>query len=130
MQQVTDGSWKLKLGYSHDICWERLPHIQHLELGDVVRNRYFIAYDVRDPQRLLQVHKIMKGYGDPVQYSVFVCKLNGSEIIMLKQDIGEAMNFSEDRLLIINTGAVEKDTHNVEVIGMSLEKQMEGAIIV
>jgi len=72
----------------------------------------------------------MKGYGDPVQYSVFVCKLNGSEIIMLKQDIGEAMNFSEDRLLIINTGAVEKDTHNVEVIGMSLEKQMEGAIIV
>jgi len=95
-----------------------------------MRDRYFVAYDVRDPQRLLQVHKTMKGYGDPIQYSVFVCELNGSEVIIMKQDVGKVMNFSEDRLLIINTGSIERSTRNVEVIGMSLEKQREAAIVV
>ena len=41
-----------------------------------MRNRYFVAYDVMDPARLARTYKKMLGYGDRVQYSVFICSLS------------------------------------------------------
>ena len=96
----------------------------------LVRERYFVCYDVRDPERLMHTHRVMKGYGEPVQYSVFMCDLNDGEIIMMKQDVCEQLNLSEDRLLVINTGSVEKSDSRVEVMGQSIEMQREAAIVV
>jgi CRISPR-associated protein Cas2 len=33
--------------------------------------RWLIAYDIRDPRRLVRVHKLLAGAAVPVQYSVF-----------------------------------------------------------
>ena len=43
------------------------------------RRRYVVAYDIREPKRLRQVHSAMKAFGYPLQYSVFVCDLDGME---------------------------------------------------
>ncbi|MGR5067545.1 CRISPR-associated endonuclease Cas2 [Vibrio alfacsensis] len=32
---------------------------------------YIISYDIRHPKRLQRVHKMLLGYGIPLQYSVF-----------------------------------------------------------
>ena len=95
-----------------------------------MRNRYFVCYDVRDPKRLVQTYKHMRGYGDPVQYSVFMCELNGREIIYMKEDIGAILNLTEDRLLIINTGPANSNVKNIEALGMSLDTQKESSIVV
>lgn len=95
-----------------------------------MRNRYFVCYDVRDPERLTRTHKVIKGYGEPVQYSVFLCDLNDSELILMKQDVCRELKLDEDRLLIINTGSVEKSSDRVEVMGTSIEKQRVAAIVV
>ena len=108
----------------------KYQHIQHLGLDDVMRNRYFVCYDVRDQQRLTQTYKKMRGYGDPVQYSVFMCELNGKEIIYMKDDLGTILNLAEDRLLIINVGPVNVNKKNVEVIGMSIDTEKEASIVI
>jgi CRISPR-associated protein Cas2 len=32
-----------------------------------------VCYDICEPKRLRRVHKVMKGFGEPWQYSVFFC---------------------------------------------------------
>lgn len=95
-----------------------------------MRNRYFVCYDVREPKRLQKTYKKMRGYGDPVQYSVFSCDLNGKELVFMKEALGDILNFAEDRLVIINTGTVNNSKNNVESMGISLETQREASIVV
>jgi len=38
-------------------------------------NCYVVSYDIRESKRLCRVHRAMKGFGDPVHYSVFRCDL-------------------------------------------------------
>ena len=70
-----------------------------------MRSRYFVAYDVADPQRLMRTYKKMLGYGDRVQYSVFTCSLNESELILMREELEKILNLKEDRVIIINTGS-------------------------
>ena len=37
---------------------------------------YIVSYDIMDAKRLHTVHKTMKGFGDPIHYSVFRCNLS------------------------------------------------------
>jgi CRISPR-associated protein Cas2 len=43
------------------------------------RHKYLVAYDVRDPGRLARLHRRLKDFGRPVQFSVFEALLNGTE---------------------------------------------------
>ena len=43
------------------------------------RRRFLVAYDIREAKRLRTVHTAMKAFGNPLQYSVFVCDLDPSE---------------------------------------------------
>ena len=55
------------------------------------RGRYLVAYDIRDPRRLREVHRIVKGYGVSLQYSVFVCDLTFKELCALRFEAREAI---------------------------------------
>ncbi len=39
-----------------------------------MRQSYLVTYDIADEKRLRKVFKIMRGYGDHLQYSVFECQ--------------------------------------------------------
>lgn len=73
----------------------------------MARRRYVVAYDIREPKRLRRVHKTMKGFGYPLQYSVFVCDLDASEKIVMKGDVGEIIDHSIDSVAILDLGDVE-----------------------
>lgn len=96
----------------------------------MLRNRYFVCYDVRDAQRLAQTYKKMNGYGDHIQYSVFMCDLNASELIMMKEDLEEIMNMKEDSLVIVNVGSVTQSVARITTMGVSLETKREASIVV
>jgi CRISPR-associated protein Cas2 len=70
----------------------------------MARRRYAVAYDIRDPKRLRQVHAAMKGYGDPLQYSVFLCDLDGSERVMMRAELRGLINERQDSVAIIDLG--------------------------
>jgi CRISPR-associated protein Cas2 len=50
------------------------PRLTHEE-----RHKYLVAYDVRDPGRLSRLHRRLKDFGRPVQFSVFETLLSGTE---------------------------------------------------
>lgn len=60
------------------------------------RSRYVIVYDISVDKRRNNVAGILEGYGDRVQYSVFECLLDGDQFKALWEEIGEAVEDSED----------------------------------
>lgn len=68
------------------------------------RRRYLIAYDIRDPARLRRICKLMEANGERLQYSVFVCDLNRTELIHLRADGEDTMNLAVDSVVIVDLG--------------------------
>ena len=69
-----------------------------------MRNNYIVTYDVSSKKRLQNVFKLMKGYGDHIQYSVFSCILSKKELLLMKIDLENIINNNEDQILIFNLG--------------------------
>jgi len=65
-----------------------------------------ISYDVADPKRLAKVFKKMRGFGDPVQLSVFRCDLSKQELILVKSALLKLINEREDKIVIVDCGPV------------------------
>lgn len=72
-----------------------------------MRNRYVVAYDVSDARRLRRTFKTMNGFGDAIQYSLFVCDLSSKERILMEEALTEIINHKEDRVLVIHIGPAE-----------------------
>lgn len=72
-----------------------------------MRNVHLVCYDIGDETRLRRVHKTMKGYGDPLQYSVFRCELSEIELQSLKSALWELLNFGQDRVIIVHLGPTD-----------------------
>jgi len=82
---------------------------------------YLVCYDVRDDKRLRRVYKIMRGFGDHIQYSVFRCVLSPRQFEQLRQRLLEVVNCDEDQVLPIPLGrASAKRAWRVHVIGTPL----------
>ena len=72
------------------------------------RNRYLVAYDIRDPGRLRRVHKTMQSYGWAMQYSVFICDLDFIELTDLRIDLGAIIHHGLDSIAMIDLGQPEE----------------------
>lgn len=70
------------------------------------RRRYLACYDIRDPKRLNRMRRLMKRYGYAVQYSVFVCDLDGMELACLRREARSVMALDRDSLVLIDLGVV------------------------
>lgn len=70
----------------------------------MARRRYLVAYDIREDRRLRNVASCMEGYGDRIQYSVFVCDLSDHEAVIMRGDVEARMKLSEDSVMIIDLG--------------------------
>jgi CRISPR-associated protein Cas2 len=96
-----------------------------------MRIRYIVSYDIADPQRLRRVHKKMKGFGDPLQYSVFCCDLLSSERIMLIEALTEIINHREDQVMLINLGpASGRGSESIETLGRAADIEQTDRIAV
>ena len=61
---------------------------------------HLIAYDVRDPKRLRQTAKLLEGYGERIQYSIFRCRLDDLTLAKLRWELADILE-PEDDLLVI-----------------------------
>ncbi len=46
----------------------------------------------------------MEAHGDRVQYSVFVCRLTGRELAMLRGQLRDAIDHREDQVIFVDLG--------------------------
>lgn len=68
---------------------------------------YIVSYDIRDQKRLYQVHRAMKGFGEPVHYSVFRCDLTRLGRVEMASALMDLIDEKEDRIMIIDMGPVD-----------------------
>ncbi|MBN2373961.1 CRISPR-associated endonuclease Cas2 [bacterium] len=55
-----------------------------------------ITYDITDNKRRNRLRKLLLGYGEPVQLSVFECGINGKDLKDLQWKIKKLIKNSED----------------------------------
>ena len=69
-----------------------------------MRNAFIISYDISDPKRLRRVFKLLWGYGDHVQFSVFRCELAPADRLQLMAKLRHLIHHEQDQVLFIDLG--------------------------
>ncbi|MFN0084987.1 MAG: CRISPR-associated endonuclease Cas2 [Blastocatellia bacterium] len=96
-----------------------------------MRSCYIVSYDISDPKRLRRVHRKMRGYGDPLQYSVFRCILSPSEKILMIEALSEIIHHREDQIMLINLGPADgRVSESLETIGRAHDWSRDDRIAV
>ena len=72
-----------------------------------MRHAYVVTYDISDPKRLRRVYRLMLGWGDHLQLSVFQCELSARELVELRLALSEVVNHNEDQVLFCLLGPVD-----------------------
>ncbi|MHB1537128.1 MAG: CRISPR-associated endonuclease Cas2 [Solirubrobacteraceae bacterium] len=94
------------------------------------RTRYLVAYDIRHRARLRRVHRVATDYGEPLQYSVFVCDLTAVELISLREKLLTEMKTSEDSVSIFDLGApASRGVECIEFLGVRRSLPDDGPAI-
>jgi len=84
-----------------------------------------------DRKRLYRVHTAMKGFGEPVHYSVFRCDLTPKGRVEMVAALTDLIKADEDRIMIIDMGPAEGEVEGkIEFLGVHREDKDEKFIIV
>lgn len=95
----------------------------------MARRRYLLAYDIHDERRLRAVANCVEGYGDRVQYSVFICDLSPTELVLLRSDLEDVIRPSEDSIMLVDLGRTDS-TSRIMYLGQHQRLPDRSAIIV
>ncbi len=96
-----------------------------------MRHCFLVCYDIRNDKRLRRVFKLMKGYGEHWQFSIFFCVLKEIDRVRLQSDLEKTMNLKEDQVMIINLGPNEHSArHSTTVLGPGLPKGDQGTVVI
>lgn len=86
-----------------------------------MRSNYVLSYDISDPGRWRRVHRIALDFGDPLQYSVFLCELGDRDRAVMEGRLREAMSEREDQVLLIRIRFTEDIGQVMETYGRPVE---------
>jgi CRISPR-associated protein Cas2 len=69
---------------------------------------YLVCYDICNERRLRRVHRLLKGYGQAWQYSVFYCRLKQVDRVKMQSELEREVNQRDDQVLILDLGPDEE----------------------
>ena len=72
-----------------------------------IRQTYVVSYDISHPRRWRKVYRLMLGYGEWTQYSVFRCDLTPREVLELRAKVGALIHHGEDQVLFVDVGPAD-----------------------
>lgn len=91
---------------------------------------YIIAYDIGDQKRWRRIFKVMQGYGEWLQLSVFQCRMSAqrhAELIALLDGI---IHHSDDHVIFLDLGLADKVIPRVVSLGKDFTPVTREPIIV
>ncbi|MGI8740543.1 MAG: CRISPR-associated endonuclease Cas2 [Gammaproteobacteria bacterium] len=91
---------------------------------------YIVAYDIADPKRWRRVFRLMNGYGEWLQLSVFQCRLSRkrhAELIALLDGI---IHHKNDHVISMDIGPADTVRPRVVSLGKEFQAVEREAIIV
>jgi CRISPR-associated protein Cas2 len=78
---------------------------------------FMVVYDVRNPKRWRRLYKLMQGYGEWVQLSVFQCLLSPLRRAQLLTQLEELIDALEDHVLLLDLGPANRERPHVTSLG-------------
>lgn len=89
-----------------------------------------VSYDIREPKRLRRVYRLMRGFGEHTQYSIFLCTLSPQRRLVLERKL-EALIAGEDQVLFVDLGPDgEHARERISTLGKALAARPRHAIII
>ncbi len=96
-----------------------------------MRQDTVVSYDISDPDRLRKVFKIMRGFGDHLQYSVFRCALSAQERVRLTSILSGVIDHNEDQVLFVELGPYDEQSQaRYTTLGRAMVHPQRHAIVV
>lgn len=86
---------------------------------------YIVAYDISDQQRWRRVFRLMKGYGQWLQLSVFQCRLTRQQHAELISLLDGVIHHTEDHVILLDFGLADEVIPRVVSLGKSEFSQIE-----
>lgn len=72
-----------------------------------MRTTYLVCYDIAHDRRRDRAFKICRNHGTHLQFSVFECDLNASELSGLQRELRGVIAPAEDQVLFVSLGSAE-----------------------
>lgn len=91
---------------------------------------YIVTYDVSDPKRWRAVFKLMHGYGEWLQLSVFQCRLSRQRHAELLATLDEIIHHDNDHILMLDLGMADKVAPRVVSLGKDFQPVTREPVIV
>jgi len=91
---------------------------------------YMVVYDVRHPRRWRQLYKLMQGYGEWVQLSVFQCLLSPMRKVQLLGRIEDVIDNLEDHVMLMDLGPASRERPPVLSLGKPFSAVQRGVTII
>jgi len=61
--------------------------------------KYLVCYDICEPKRLRRVHRLIRDWGVPIQFSLFEVELTLEQLKQLQGDLMGFINQAEDKVM-------------------------------
>jgi CRISPR-associated protein Cas2 len=91
---------------------------------------YLVTYDICDDKRWRRIFRLMKGFGDWLQLSVFQCRLSRRRHAELVALLDGILKHNEDAILVIDLGPADKVKPRVVSLGERFEPVQRQPVIV
>lgn len=91
---------------------------------------YIVTYDIADSRRWRAIFKLMHGYGDWLQLSVFQCRLTRARLVDLQARLSSTMHHDDDHVMIVDVGPAEGVVPRIQSLGKRRYDPVERAAIV
>lgn len=89
-----------------------------------------VTYDICDDKRWRRLFKLMHGYGEWLQLSVFQCRLTRTRQAELVQRVEGILQHDADHLLMLDLGPAENVLPRVHSIGKAFAPVARAPVIV
>ncbi|MGZ3647131.1 MAG: CRISPR-associated endonuclease Cas2 [Ktedonobacteraceae bacterium] len=88
---------------------------------------YVVAYDISDDKRRNKIHKILKGFGQWTEFSLFECFLTRKELLQMRAKLDKYLDSNTDkvRVYLICDACMTK----IETIGITEPKEATSYVI-
>ncbi len=91
---------------------------------------YIVSYDIGDPKRWRRIFKIMKGYGEWLQLSVFQCRMSRRRHAELVALLDGMLHHKDDHVLMLDLGPADSVRPRIISLGKSFSAVAREPVIV
>lgn len=91
---------------------------------------FIVTYDIANQRRWRRVFKMLHGYGEWMQLSVFQCRLSRRRRMELETELRELLKNGEDHVLVIDVGPAKNVELSIKSLGKTFSKVERRATVI